>query len=384
MPPDALLQHFESLGDDGPGDDCEFGLVQRAAGHEPLGLLRFASIPHAGLHDLLEAGMERVGEPDDTFLVRDERDEILVQLPSFGMRYHTHIHGRRGHEPAILADQLRRIPFLRRKLEQDLAEASKIFVRKALADTATMQALLAVLRKRGPATLLWVTQGDGTQPIGTVEVLADGLLRGTVDRSVRFDGQPDINIAAWLEICRGARLLKLIQAPQGTVRPPPQPIMAPNLLPATEAFGDGWWRREAVADSAISTAVPPPRPEVAVMAHRLQTTTEWPIAAIFGRYVPEGLVERAPYVASLDVWIPADFTGTMVGMVFDGFASGHTANADLQARACWQRIWVQARIPEEMSAGNPSLCVLGETGAVLYTACWKLEAGVVPTGYRPA
>ena len=40
----ALVNHFESL-----GRGCEFGFLQRRAGAEPMGLLRFASMPLEGL-----------------------------------------------------------------------------------------------------------------------------------------------------------------------------------------------------------------------------------------------------------------------------------------------------------------------------------------------
>ncbi len=372
------LSQFESL-----GDDCEFGVVQRFAGHDPLGLLRFAFMPMGGLLDLLDRGLDRLGEPDDTFLVRDRRGEIVVQLPSFGARYHTDIFDRVGQEQEILDDQLRRLTFLRRKFVEDLQSAEKIFVRKGegSSDPAVMLRLLEKLRRHGPATLLWVCLADGSKPVGTVEVVAPGLLRGHIDRFATFFDQPDLNLPAWLEICRGARLLRLIEAPPGTVRPPPQPVTAGNLLRQTLHFAGDWWQRELVARSTPDGSVPPPLEGATVMTHRLLQPTEWLTAALFGRYVPEGLVAGRGYVASLYVMVPMDFDGSLIGMVFDGFASGRTVNADLAQRGRWQRIWVQATIPNGMSAANPTLVVIGTAGSMLHTACWKMEQGVVPTDY---
>jgi len=48
-----LMYRFESL-----GDNCEFGLVQRRCGAEPLGLFRFASIGTEQVARALEAGLE--------------------------------------------------------------------------------------------------------------------------------------------------------------------------------------------------------------------------------------------------------------------------------------------------------------------------------------
>ena len=373
------LQHFESL-----GDDCEFGVVQRFAGLEPLGLLRFAFIPYPGLLALLEHGLDRLGEPHDTALSRDPRGEIVVEIPSLGARYHTDIFGRPGEEPAILHDQLARLRLLGRKFREDLQAADKIFVRKGAdsSDLPAMRTLLAALRRHGNATLLWLTVAGGTEPIGTVEVIEPGLLRGHIDRFAAFFDQPDLNVEAWLEICRGARLLRLIEAPPGTIRRPPRPLIAGNLLRQTKDFTGDWWRREPIATSQPTTLLAPPIPGITIMTHRLNQNTVWETAAIFGRYVPKGLVGGQVYVASLQVWVPPDFDGSLVGMVFDGFASGRTVNADLSRRGEWQRIWVQAMIPAEMSAANPSLCVIGPAGSLVHSAGWKLEQGAAPTEYQ--
>ena len=52
-----LVVHFESL-----GDNCELGLVQRRAGVEPLGLLRFAGVPLRNLVRGLNARFANIAE----------------------------------------------------------------------------------------------------------------------------------------------------------------------------------------------------------------------------------------------------------------------------------------------------------------------------------
>ena len=59
MPTRDLMLRFESL-----GQNCEFGLVQRRCGSEPLGLLRFASTPLPHLLAAFEGGFEGLGGPD--------------------------------------------------------------------------------------------------------------------------------------------------------------------------------------------------------------------------------------------------------------------------------------------------------------------------------
>src|SRR5216683_6255225 len=53
-----LMYRFASL-----GDNCEFGLVQRRCGAEPLGLFRFATIGPESLVQLLEAGLDDLLDP---------------------------------------------------------------------------------------------------------------------------------------------------------------------------------------------------------------------------------------------------------------------------------------------------------------------------------
>src|ERR1700710_333934 len=48
--PDLLFDQFHSL-----GDGCQFGGAQRFAGVEPLGLLRWSSMPHRALAMLLDS-----------------------------------------------------------------------------------------------------------------------------------------------------------------------------------------------------------------------------------------------------------------------------------------------------------------------------------------
>ncbi len=256
--------------------------------------------------------------------------------------------------------------------------SAPIFVQTGAADLAQMQAELARLQQHGPATLLWVTPSAGPAPIGSVDVVAPGLLRGHIDRLAAV---PDLSLAAWREICRGARLLRLIEAPPGTLRPPQRPLPAANLLPGARHFEGAWWRRDAVSRSAPDAAMPPPIPDATVMTHRLHRDTDWPTAAIFGHHVPDGLVGGTDHVASLHVRLPPDFAGSLVGMVLDGFSSSHTVNADLSRLWAWQRICVRARIPVGRSEANPSLCLIGPSGSVVHTACWKLEGGVEPTAF---
>src|ERR1041384_3955367 len=67
-----LMLRFESI-----GENCEFGLVQRRCGAEPLGLFRFASAPLPKLLAGLGARFEGLSHPDN----------LDVQLSQNGREY---------------------------------------------------------------------------------------------------------------------------------------------------------------------------------------------------------------------------------------------------------------------------------------------------------
>jgi len=95
----VLLKQFESL-----GGSCEFGLAQRAAGIEPLGLLRFSGMATEDLIGLLRCGFAGIGNEQQSALVLNAQNEYMLidrRFPSFWT--HTFLHGR--NRPGGVGDQ---------------------------------------------------------------------------------------------------------------------------------------------------------------------------------------------------------------------------------------------------------------------------------------
>jgi hypothetical protein len=208
-----MIAGFESL-----GDNCEFGLVQRHVGAEPLGLLRFAGmsvpVPHRchGLAAALEAGFEGLGDPD-TIEVKVMGSggirEYVVAETRYGLTFHTFVA-----EAAMSADEVRRrevrrLGFLRRKLIEDLTATAKIWVWKSNdpVPRAQVDAQVAALRRYGPNTLLWVTPAATPDLAGTVERLGDGLLHGQVERFADYENVTGLAVASWISVCKQALAL---------------------------------------------------------------------------------------------------------------------------------------------------------------------------------
>jgi hypothetical protein len=202
LPRDQMIARFESL-----GDNCEFGLVQRRLGAEPLGLLRFCFIELPHLLNGLRRGFEGLGDPASTEVSVNGKDgEFVVKAPAHGMLYHTFQHEGELTIDTVRVQQSARLKFLRRKLMEDVAAAEKIFVvkRERPLRPEEVLPLYVALNELGQNWLLWVVLADEKHPSGTVEVLLPGLLRGYVDRFAPNDNAPDLSLSAWTAVCEAA------------------------------------------------------------------------------------------------------------------------------------------------------------------------------------
>ncbi len=206
---------FESL-----GDNCEFGLVQRAAGIEPLGFFRF-SFSH--LTPLLRGLDCRFADLDgagsiEIYTEPPPSRELMVRVRGYGFQYHTDRNVGEVDVEELWAQQVRAVGFLTRKLLDDLRSGEKIFVRKGEDSTHPEQVipLFEALRRHGPATLLWVVVADDAHPCGTVEVLRPGLLKGYIDRFAPYAHAHALS-DVWIDICHAAHELWRADAAPGTV-----------------------------------------------------------------------------------------------------------------------------------------------------------------------
>jgi hypothetical protein len=203
VPAAQFMLRFESL-----GDNCEFGLVQRRCGAEPLGLLRFSNLSLAQLIRGLDTGFAELGEPANMEFELDngQRREYVVRDRSLALVFHTFIHEGEVAESELIAQQSTRLRFLRRKFLEDLANGEKIFVVKrnvALTEPEVLP-LLAALQRHGADKLLYVVPATPEHPPGTVERLSSGPLRGYIDRFAPPTNAHDLSLGVWLALCVNA------------------------------------------------------------------------------------------------------------------------------------------------------------------------------------
>jgi predicted Zn-dependent protease len=209
----AILLDFESLG--GTWQGCEFGLVQRAAGIEPLGLLRWTEMNYESLVSLLEADLAGVGEVEHTeLLIPDSKigGEYATRDRRYMMQMHTFV-TLKDMPPERMSNQvLRRLKYLREKLLDDLRNGAKIFTFKQSTRNLTvaeMERLHDAVCRLGPNTLLYTRTADAEHPNGTVVWHRAGLLIGYIDCFAQGPNQEHngAQTQSWNAVCIAAHAM---------------------------------------------------------------------------------------------------------------------------------------------------------------------------------
>jgi hypothetical protein len=195
-----LVMRFESI-----GDNCELGLVQRVAGAEPLGLLRFAGVPLRNLVRALHARFANIADPGH-IRINAENGEYMVKLTKFDFTYHAHVKIGDMEPEALRQQQIRTVGFLSRKLIADLENPSKILVfrQNEPLSAGDLVDLRMALSAYGQGILLWVEQARPGHPPGSVEVADERMMVGYVRRLAKRNTVPDLDFGSWMRVLRRA------------------------------------------------------------------------------------------------------------------------------------------------------------------------------------
>ena len=202
-----ILTMFESL-----GADCVFGYVQRSYGAEPLGLLRWGSIPFAQLLSALKNRFSGVGVADNIDIAAS--DEVHVTLGareftatdrSYGIWSHTFVPVTNGADlDAIRNDVAKRSVFLARELVEELEAGDKIFVYKDAQNTLTdsdRSALMDAIGNYGSGRLLYVGQAAPGEPTGLLRHDPNGLFVAALPSEYMSEHRVR-EFQPWVDLCR--------------------------------------------------------------------------------------------------------------------------------------------------------------------------------------
>ena len=218
-----LVTGFESL-----GHNCEFGLMQRQLGAEPLGLQRFAFTRPGAMKRLLTTRFEGIGDVKAMEL-KDDGREFLLRHTWSSWSMHTRIAPKRDTDlEKLLREQCRHTGFLRKKLIKDLEQQTKVFVYWKLDLTdADIDAIDQAVNVYGPNIVMCVRLFDQAHPAGSFEWRHDRLMVAALDRPGNaFKGAAwNISTDYWVHFCREAERrrheLSIGEKGQGALPPDP-------------------------------------------------------------------------------------------------------------------------------------------------------------------
>ncbi len=199
----GFLKHFQSL-----GDDCEFGIVQRHTGIEPLGLFRFCKVAIEHIIGGFQAGFAGMAEDENFQIVEYTHapgHDYMGRERKYGMLYHTHRLPGQIDPDLLKTQEMARLRFMARKIMEDAALPDQIFVvkRKQRLLVEEVARLVLALRDCGPSQLVWVCEAYDDIPPGTAERVTDRLIVAYVDR---IDVAPlrEVSLESWIAACRAA------------------------------------------------------------------------------------------------------------------------------------------------------------------------------------
>jgi hypothetical protein len=190
------------------GVGCEFGLVQRHYGAEPLSLLRWGGLPHSALVEGIKSGFEEVDAIEGFQLATawaGKDVEYVLQIGRYCLEIHTFLYPSEISEEKFQKQMHRRLKFLRQIFLDDLKSARHLFVRKQpnpAPSNIEIEELRVAMSNHGDNTVLYVFEEDQTHRCGTVEVHKPGVIFGYIDHFK--DANHPLNTEAWIEVCTRA------------------------------------------------------------------------------------------------------------------------------------------------------------------------------------
>ena len=357
-----LLQLCEGL-----GDNCDFGVLQRAVGIEPFGLFRFATCKAADVGALLRTRFQLLGEPEDLWL--DEvgpRREYWVKSRRSSFEAHTQRYADGNDLEAVRSALIERTRFLKTRLVRDLSRGRRLCVWKGPAEMAAVADIAAQLRTYSPPNcLLWVQVADAARVPGSVERASEGVLLGFLSRYGDYNGGARLPVEEWIQVCANAYRLWRDEEP-------PRAPLGNLIAQAMDAHTCRWFAHSSSTTRPLEEPAPTGG---AMFEHRLGAAEE---TSVYIAQLP--IASGGSFAFSAWIRVPEEFRGRRISAVLNGYPSIAMWTADPKSYARWQRVWVTANLPLNARSISCEITAEGAVGEVFHSASWCLERGSRPLG----
>lgn len=167
-----LLTRVQSM-----GFDCEFGLLQRQHGFEPLSLLRWTGSRISGLIQALEQDFDGIGDPGRS-AIEVRGGEYIFGSYEYFMITHTFVRQGMADQESLFEKLCIRMSYLKRKLLEDLEEGGQVLLYKAPPDVEdeALEQLHAALQRHNENFLLVAKVHDFDDDRHFIEQPKDGMI----------------------------------------------------------------------------------------------------------------------------------------------------------------------------------------------------------------
>lgn len=358
-----LLQQFEGL-----GDNCDFGMVQRAVGLEPLSLFRFAGCSAADLGLLLRTSFQQLGEPEDLWLQEagPSREYLVKSRQCSSYSSHTKRFARQDDPEVVRSAYIETTRFLKKKLIRDLSLDRRLFVHRGQSDITEIRMIAAHLRTYGDNSLLWVDLADGTHLPGSVELLSEGLLKGYISHFGSYGATPHLPVDEWIALCASAyRLWREADPPMAPIK---------NLISRAREARRCRWSADPSATTCLLDELAPTGD--AMIEHRLGRSEP---TVVYRVKLPVAF--GGTFTFSVWILIPEGFHGQRIVARLPGYSIVSHWRADPKVLGRWQRLWMTAKLPNDARRISCDLIAEGAVNDVFHSASWCLERRNRPLGY---
>jgi hypothetical protein len=189
------------------GRDCEFGMIQRIMGAEPVSLFRWGTLKFESFIELLNNDFLGFAADDSAYLEYENTvnfDEFWFFDRIYGAKIHTHFNTKNieldDSYETLLDKSKKHFLYLARKLREDLEDGEKLFVYKSGSDMSHSDAFLLskAMMRFGNNKLLVIMPLAADKNVH--EVLSDNLHVGRVSKFWVGAKKDSIQVVEWNNI----------------------------------------------------------------------------------------------------------------------------------------------------------------------------------------
>ena len=157
-----------------------------------------------------------------------------------------------------------------------------------------------------------------------------------------------------------------------------------NLIPSSATFTIGWHGGTQAVSPVLSDQIPHFMYGNAVLRHERTCPEEHKDNNVGAYSSKRSLLAETLYTASCWIWIPTDFRGSAAFLsVEGGVQNPRKGYGNLEVRDRWQRVSTNVFCPPTHTTPRVVLRLDGGGGVFIYSTCWQLEVGKLPTDYLP-